>query len=43
MRLQIVLTGINEEITTHIPVDTAIKTDVVTSLAKTNTFPSFLL
>jgi hypothetical protein len=43
MRLQIVLTYINEEIITLFPVDTAIKTTVVTFLSKTNTFLSFYI
>jgi len=37
------LTVINKETITHIPVDTVIKTAVVTSISKTNTLPSFLL
>ena len=37
------LTVMHKETTTHILVDTVFKTAVVTSLSKTNTFPSFLL
>jgi hypothetical protein len=43
MRLQIVLTCINEEIIILFPVDAGTKTAAVPFISKTNTFPGFLL